>query len=156
MISCCNVTVLDKSAAALDSHLVTGDLVSGVLPDQAMVFRILADLTVVLHAGFVVFVVLGGVLVVRWPRVAWVHLPAVAWGAWIEFAGWICPLTPLENWLRVQGAEAAYTSSFIEHYLIPLVYPASLSRPLQYALGALVLIINGIVYAVVLGRRARA
>jgi hypothetical protein len=120
-----------------------------------MVFRLLADLTVVLHVAFVVFVVLGGVLVLRWPRMAWVHLPAAAWGAWVEFADWLCPLTPLENWLRVQGAGAAYTSSFIEHYLVPLLYPASLSRHLQYALGALVLLVNAIIYAFVVVRRAR-
>ena len=120
-----------------------------------MVFRFLADLTVVLHAAFVVFVIFGGVLVVRWPRVAWLHLPAVAWGAWIEFAGWLCPLTPLENRLRARSGGPEYTSSFIEHYLTPLLYPAALSRDLQYALGALVLIINAVVYAFVLGRRAR-
>jgi hypothetical protein len=121
-----------------------------------MVFRFLADLTVALHIAFVAFVVLGGVLVLRWPRVAWVHLPAVAWGAWIEFAGWLCPLTPLENRLRAQAGEIGYTSSFSEHYLIPLLYPAGLSRDFQYALGTLVLIVNAIIYALVIGRRARA
>ncbi|MGH7288185.1 MAG: DUF2784 domain-containing protein [Myxococcota bacterium] len=121
-----------------------------------MTFRVLADVTVLLHFTFVVFVVLGGLLVVRWPRVAWVHLPAAAWGAWVEFAGWVCPLTPLENWLRTQGSGPAYTSSFIEHYLMPLLYPSSLSRELQYALGALLVLVNAVIYAVVLRRRARA
>jgi hypothetical protein len=121
-----------------------------------MVFWLLADLTVVFHAAFVVFVVVGGVLVVRWPRVAWAHLPAAAWGAWVEFAGWVCPLTPLENWLRTRGGGAAYTSSFIEQYLVPLLYPSSLSRELQYSLGALVLLVNAVVYAFVLRRRAHA
>lgn len=121
-----------------------------------MAFRVLADVTVLLHLTFVVFVVLGGLLVVRWPPVAWVHLPAAAWGAWVEFAGWVCPLTPLENWLRTQGGGPAYTSSFIEHYLMPLLYPSSLSRELQYALGALLLLVNAVIYAVVLRRRARA
>jgi hypothetical protein len=119
-----------------------------------MVFRILADLTVVLHVAFVVFVVLGGLLVVRWPRVAWGHLPATAWGAWVEFAGWMCPLTPLENWLRARGGEAAYTTSFVEHYVVPILYPASLSRDLQYALGAFVLLVNVLVYGFALRRRA--
>ena len=118
-----------------------------------MVFRLLADLTVVLHVAFVVFVILGGVLVVRWPRVAWVHLPAAAWGAWIEFAGWLCPLTPLENWLRERGGRPAYTSSFVERYIIPTLYPDSLSREVQWVLGGLVLLVNGLVYLMVLRRR---
>ena len=118
-----------------------------------MVLRILADGTVVLHLAFVVFVVLGGFLVARWPRVAWLHLPAAAWGALVEFAGWVCPLTPLENWLRAQGGRSAYTSSFIEHYLLPILYPASLSRELQWALGGLVLVVNSVVYVIVLRRR---
>jgi len=121
-----------------------------------MAFRALADVTVLLHLAFVVFVVLGGLLVARWPPVAWVHLPAAAWGAWVEFAGWVCPLTPLENWLRTQGGGSAYTSSFIEHYLMPLLYPSSLSRELPYALGALLLLVNAVVYTDVLRRRARA
>lgn len=119
-----------------------------------MACRILADATVVLHLAFVVFVVLGGVLVARWPRVAWVHLPAAGWGAWVEFAGWLCPLTPVENWLRQQGGGPAYTASFIEHYLVPLLYPSSLSRELQWGLGALVLVVNAAVYLLVLRRRA--
>jgi hypothetical protein len=118
-----------------------------------MLFRLLADATVVLHLLFVAFVVGGGVLVLRWRRVAWVHLPAAAWGAWIEFAGWICPLTPLENWLRTQGGEATYTTSFVERYLLPVLYPTSLSREMQCGLGALVLLVNGIVYAVIVRSR---
>ena len=119
-----------------------------------MAFRFLADLTVLLHLAFVVFVVAGALLVARWRRVAWVHLPAAAWGAWVEFAGWVCPLTPLENWLRMQGGGPAYTSGFVEHYLIPLLYPASLSRELQYALGVVVLLINAVIYAILLHHRA--
>ena len=121
-----------------------------------MVFRLLADLTVLIHLGFVAFVVLGGLLVVRWPLLAWLHLPAAAWGAWVELAGWVCPLTPLENWLRTQGGGNAYTGGFIEFYLMPLLYPASLSREVQYALGAVVLLVNAVIYAAVLRRRARA
>src|SRR5688572_26834244 len=119
-----------------------------------MLFRLLADATVVLHLLFVAFVVCGGLLVLRWRRVGWVHVPAAAWGAWIEFAGWICPLTPLENWLRAQGGAATYTTSFVERYLLPVLYPASLSRDVQWTLGLLVILLNGIVYAVVvLSRR---
>ncbi len=114
-----------------------------------MLFRFLADATVALHLGFVLFVVLGGLIVARWRWVAWMHLPAAAWAAWIEFAGWFCPLTPLENWLREQGGGTAYTSSFIEHYLLPILYPESLSRELQWVLGGTVLLINAVVYTVV-------
>jgi hypothetical protein len=113
-----------------------------------MTFRLLADATVVIHLLFVAFVVCGGLLVLRWPRLAWAHLPAAAWGAWIEFAGWICPLTPLENWLRLQGGSTTYTTSFVERYVLPVLYPASLSRDVQWTLGVLVILVNGIIYAV--------
>ncbi len=117
----------------------------------------LADATVLLHIVFVAFVVGGGLFAVRWPRVAWLHLPAAAWGACVEFAGWTCPLTPLENWLREQGGGATYTSGFIEHYVLPVLYPASLTRPLQWLLGGLVVLINAGVYACVFrGRIASA
>lgn len=117
-----------------------------------MVFRLLADVTVVFHLAFVGFVLLGGLLVLRRPWVAWLHVPAVLWGAWIEFAGWLCPLTPLENSLRTQSGATAYDSSFIEHYLIPLLYPASLSRELQWVLGSIVLVVNAVIYLGVLRR----
>lgn len=120
-----------------------------------MVFRLLADVTVVLHLAFVLFVVLGGVLVLRWPRVAWAQVPAAVWGAWIEFAGWICPLTPLENWLRQQGGGPAYTAGFVEHYLVPVLYPSALSRELQWGLGGVVLLANALAYAMVIRRRGR-
>jgi len=118
-----------------------------------MAFRILADATVIVHIAFVLFVVLGGALVARSPRVAWLHVPAVAWGVWVVFAGRVCPLTPLENWLRQQGGGPIYTGSFIDHYLLPLLYP-SFSREIQYGLGALVLVINALVYFLVFRRRA--
>ncbi len=117
-----------------------------------MWFRFLADLTVIVHLAFVLFVVFGGLLVLRWRRVAWLHLPAAVWGAWIEFAGWLCPLTPLENWLRERGGRPAYTSSFVERYIIPTLYPDSLSREVQWVLGGLVLLVNGLVYLMVLRR----
>ena len=118
-----------------------------------MVFRILADATVVLHLAFVVFVLLGGLLVLWRPQVAWVHLPAVFWGEWIEFAGAVCPLTPLENWFREQSGVAVYRSSFIEHYLMPILYPSSLSREFQWVLGGVVLVVNAAVYLLVVCRR---
>ena len=117
-----------------------------------MGFRLLADATVVLHLAFVLFVVGGGLLVLRWPRVAWVHLPAAAWGAWVEFAGWICPLTPMENWLRQRGDQATYDASFVDQYVLPVLYPPALSREIQWMLGAFVLAINAGVYLVVLRR----
>jgi len=120
-----------------------------------MKYRLLADAVVLLHAAFVLFVVLGGLLVLRWPRLAWVHLPIVAWGAGIEFLGGICPLTPLENhWRRLAG-EGGYPGGFVEHYVIALLYPAGLTRGVQLALGGLVLAVNTAVYFAVWRRRAR-
>ena len=109
-----------------------------------MISRLLADAVVVFHFAFVLFVVLGGLLVLRQPKLAWVHLPAAVWGAWIEFAGWICPLTPFENWLREQGGQASYTATFVDQYVMPVLYPASLSRQVQCLLGGLVLGVNAV------------
>jgi hypothetical protein len=120
-----------------------------------MAFILLADGTVILHLAFVVFVVLGGLFVLRWRRAAWAHLPAAVWGVWIELAGWICPLTPLETWLRLRGGGEVYTSSFVERYVLPVLYPASLTREVQWVLGGLVLAINLIVYAIVFRRWRR-
>jgi hypothetical protein len=120
-----------------------------------MIFRLLADATVIVHLGFVVFVICGGVLALRWRKVAWVHLPAAAWGAWVEFAGWICPLTPLEVWLRRRGGEPGYSASFVEQYLLPVLYPSALSREIQLVLGGLVILVNALVYVVVLRQPAR-
>jgi hypothetical protein len=120
-----------------------------------MIFRLLADATVVLHFAFVVFVVLGGLLVLRWPRIAWLHLPAAVWGTWVECAGWLCPLTPLENWLRERGGEAVYTTSFVERYFTPVLYPSALSRELQWTLGGFVVIVNAAVYLTIVQRRRR-
>lgn len=113
----------------------------------------LADSVVVLHLGFVVFVAAGGLLVLRWPRVAWVHVPAATWGAVVELTGWICPLTPLENWLRVQAGGEAYAGDFVGRYLYPLLYPAELTRGTQLLLGASVIVVNAVVYAIAIRRR---
>ena len=112
-----------------------------------MFYRLLADAVVMLHLGFILFVTLGGLAVLRWKRLAWAHVPAVVWGVLIELTGGICPLTPLENWLRVQGQQAGYAASFIEHYLIPVIYPTALTRELQIGLGVLALLINAGIYA---------
>lgn len=118
-----------------------------------MVFRALADATVALHVAFVLFVLAGGLLALRRPRFAWLHLPAVAWAVWVELSGSLCPLTPLENWLRARGGGPTYGSDFVEHYLVPLLYPAALTRELQWALGGAVIAINALVYAAVWRRR---
>jgi len=118
-----------------------------------MLHRFLADCIVLLHFAFVLFAVLGGLLVLRWRRVAWLHVPAAIWAAAIEFRGWICPLTPLENWLRYEGGEAGYESSFVERYVLPVLYPDGLTRPIQIALGLLVLGLNAAVYGRILLKR---
>lgn len=106
----------------------------------------LADLLLLAHGAFVVFVVAGGALVARWPRVAWLHVPAALWGAFTEFAGFICPLTPLENAWRRAAGEQGYEGGFIEHYVTAALYPSGLTRTVQVVLGVLVLGLNGWVY----------
>jgi len=119
-----------------------------------MLYRLAADAVLAAHLAFVLFVVCGGLLVLRTPRLAWLHLPAVAWGAFVELSGSICPLTPLEVTLRRGAGEAGYGGDFIEHYLVSLIYPAGLTRELQMALGAAVLLINLIVYVILWRRRS--
>jgi len=117
-----------------------------------MPYRLLADLIVVVHFAFLLFVVTGGAFALRWPRLAWVHVPAAVWGTLIEFSGWVCPLTPLEVALRHRGGEAAYTGGFIAHYVMSVLYPDGLTRGIQVVLGMLVLALNGVVYAVLAAR----
>jgi hypothetical protein len=121
-----------------------------------MVYRILADLVVGVHALFVVFVVFGGLLALRWPWAAAAHLPAAVWGTLIEFRGWVCPLTPLENSLRASAGQAGYEGGFIEHYLLPVLYPMGLTRGVQLVFGFLVIAVNVVVYGLVLWRRIRS
>jgi hypothetical protein len=108
---------------------------------------ILADALVIVHLLFVVFVMAGGFLLVRWPKLAWLHLPAAAWGATIEFTGGICPLTPLENHLRVLGGGSAYSGDFVERYLLTILYPENLAVPIQQMLGGVVVAVNLAAYA---------
>ena len=122
---------------------------------MTFMLRLAADAVALVHLAFVLFVAFGGLLVWRWPRLAWFQAPAVLWGAWIEFAGGMCPLTPLENHLRRAVGEAGYAGGFIDHYLWPLLYPVGLTREGQWALGAGVLVINGVVYGVLWLRWAR-
>ena len=109
-------------------------------------FRVAADLVVLLHTGFVLFVVLGGLLVLRWRRLAWAHVPAVLWGAMIEFGGWICPLTPLENSLRERSGMVMYQGDFIEHYIVLALYPANITHAWQLVLGSVALAVNAAIY----------
>jgi hypothetical protein len=120
-----------------------------------MFLSLLADLTVASHVAFVLFVVFGALMVLKWPRVAWLHVPAAAWGAWVELAGWTCPLTPLENVLRARAGQSVYDESFVERYLTPVLYPEALTREIQFALGALVLVINVAIYGAIALRRRR-
>ena len=120
-----------------------------------MAYHQFADLVLVVHFAFLAFVVAGGAFVLRWPRVAWAHVPAVIWGVLIEFFGWICPLTPLEIALRHRAGEAAYTGGFIAHYVVRVIYPDGLTRGIQVMLGILVLALNGGIYAAMIAREVR-
>ena len=114
-----------------------------------MAYRLGVDAVVALHLAFIAFVVFGGLLSFRWRRASWLHLPAAAWGAWIEFSGGVCPLTPLENSLRRSAGESGYAGGFIEHTLLPIVYPSGLTPDVQLVLGALVVVVNLVVYGLV-------
>ena len=115
----------------------------------------LADALVLGHLLFVAFVMAGGFLLVRWPKLAWLHLPAAAWGATIEFTGWICPLTPLENHLRILGGGSPYSGGFVERYLLPILYPENLTLPIQQVLGGVVVGVNLVAYALAYRARRR-
>ena len=124
--------------------------------DRPGIYRPLADAVLALHLGFVLFVVLGGLVVLRWRSLAWLHIPAAIWGVLIEFTGWICPLTPLENSFRTRGGQAGYSGGFIDHYIQPVLYPAGLTRSTQILLGTLALLVNLTAYGVVVVRKTRA
>lgn len=117
--------------------------------------RILADVVVVTHLVFIVFAVLGGLLALRWRWAPLLHLPAAAWGTYVELTGGVCPLTPLENALRRAGGGAGYSGSFVDQYLLPVVYPAGLSAGVQLALAVGLVFVNLCVYALVFWRRRR-
>jgi hypothetical protein len=120
-----------------------------------MIYRLAADAVLVLHLLFIVFVVLGALLALRWRWMPWLHLPAAAWGVWVEASASICPLTPLENMLRRAAGEAGYAGGFVEHYLVALIYPAGLTPSIQWWLAGLVLAVNVAVYGWVISRRRR-
>jgi hypothetical protein len=120
-----------------------------------MLYRLLADAVLSLHLFFILFVVFGGLLALRWRRAMYLHLPAAIWGALIEFMGWTCPLTPWENRLRRLAGDEGYAGGFIEHYLLPLVYPDGLTREIQIILGVAVLVANVAIYAAIIWRHRR-
>ena len=120
-----------------------------------MGYRVLADGVVALHFAYILFVISGALLALKWPRVAWAHVAAVAWGAYIEFTATICPLTPLEQLLRQKAGQAGYSGGFIDHYLVPLMYPGALTARIQIILGIVVVLLNLILYGFVIRRWRR-
>ncbi len=118
--------------------------------------RILADLTLLVHLAFIVFVGVGALLLLRWPRLAWLHLPLTAWGVIVGWGNFTCPLTPLENYFRRRAGESGYSGGFIEHYLTPLIYPDGLTRTIQIALGVFLLALNLALYWYVFRRQRRS
>ena len=121
-----------------------------------MFYRVLADLVVITHFAFILFVLFGGLFAFRWRWAPWVHLPTATWGAAVELFGWFCPLTPLENSLRRAGGSAEYSGGFIDHYLMPIIYPAGLTEAWQLLLGFIVIALNVAIYLLIWHRiRAR-
>lgn len=118
-----------------------------------MVYALLADALVLLHFAFVLAAVAGGLAALRWPFVAWAHVPMLLWAAGVELFGWPCPLTPWEQALRQAAGEAGYTGGFLDHYLWPLLYPPGLTRAHQVGLGAALLALNAAIYGVLWSRR---
>jgi len=121
-------------------------------PEQT-VYRLLADLTLLAHFAFIVFVLLGGLLVLKWPQIAWLHIPAALWGALTEFFSLPCPLTPLEKYFQRLAGDTPYEGDFIARYLLPLIYPAELTPTVQIVLGAIVVALNIAIYGWLLARQ---
>ena len=114
-----------------------------------MTDQLIADILVLFHLLFIIFVIFGGFLVLRWRNIFWLHIPCAIWGVLIEFAGWICPLTPMENHFRQLAGQAGYHGGFIDHYILPVIYPTALTREIQFILGIGVITINLIAYGFV-------
>jgi hypothetical protein len=120
-----------------------------------MIEKIAADFIVLFHFAFILFVIIGGFLVLKWRWIIWLHIPCDIWGALIEFAGWICPLTPWENQLRIAAGNTGYSGGFIEHYILPIIYPSGLTRELQLILGSLVIFINLFAYIIIVFKQIK-
>lgn len=115
-----------------------------------MLYKILADLVILLHFGFILFVIFGALLVFKKPKLAWVHIPVALWGMLISLIGWVCPLTPLENYFHAMAGEYAYSGSFIDHYIVRIIYPSGLTRELAVGMGIIVLVWNVLIYSIFL------
>ena len=111
-----------------------------------MLYQLLATAVAVLHFAFIVFVIGGGLLLLRWPKLMWIHLPAAIWGFVIEMMGWYCPLTGIENWLLRRAGREGYSGGFVSHYIFALIYPAGLTRTIEVTIGVVVLVVNVSVY----------
>lgn len=120
-----------------------------------MGYRVAADGVLIVHAAFVLVVALGGLLLLRWPRLAWLQLPAVIWAVLLEINGWVCPLTPLEVTLRQMAGDAGYAGGFVDHYVASLLYPRALTREVQTTLGVVIVLVNAVIYAAVAMRWRR-
>ncbi|HQS58280.1 MAG: hypothetical protein B7Y56_04945 [Gallionellales bacterium 35-53-114] len=118
-------------------------------------YSLLSDFVLLVHFAFIVFVLGGGMLLLRWPRFVWLHFPAVVWAVFIEVSGWVCPLTPLENYFRALAGGNVYHTGFVERYLLPLIYPAGLTPAIQMLLAAVVIVLNIIIYLLVVRRHRR-
>lgn len=123
------------------------DVAAAPLIRDAMLARITVDTVLLLHLAFILFVMLGGLLVLRWRRLMLLHVPAIAWAAFVELAGTVCPLTSVENRLRVAAGMSGYAGDFVEHYLLRVIYPDGLTRQTQWLLAVLVIIVNAVIYA---------
>ncbi len=121
-----------------------------------MLDRLLADFIVTFHLLFIAFAVVGGLLVLRWPRLMYVHLPAVAWATLVEVMSWSCPLTRWEKFFRERYGEGGYSGGFVDHYLIPIIYPAGLTDQIQLGIGIFVFTVNTVVYGILTKRLRRA
>ena len=139
--------------APVYSACVTGFAGTHPLWRCLMYFRLAADGVLLLHLAFIVFVLFGAVLATRWRWMPWLHVPAAAWGFFVELTGRICPLTFLENDLRLRAGQSGYAESFVEHYLVNVIYPPGLTREIQFGLAAVVLVINFTIYAWLVLRR---
>jgi Protein of Unknown function (DUF2784) len=118
-------------------------------------YQFLADMVLLAHLVFVVFVLLGGLLLLRWPRLIWLHIPAMMWTVFVEVTAWVCPLTPLENYFRELAGGNVYQGEFIARYLLPLLYPAGLTPAIQLLLAGVVIVFNTIIYTVMIRVRKR-
>ena len=121
-----------------------------------MIYQYAADALVLIHLLFILFVIFGGILVFKWHWLAWLHIPAALWGSVVVTAGWICPLTPFENQLRQSAGNEGYSGTFIEHYVIPVIYPSGLNREIFIAMGIGMFLVNLAIYFILIRRKKKS